>query len=146
MPHLTFPVSPDGLALDVFIGHDAKELQRLQEAGQPFPPPIKLRAFIDSCSDLTAISQRCLAQMGLGHIDWVKTDTAGGSVEVKRYRSSLSIRGIADKAEPMYVSPSMYATALATELADADALIGKDVLNECLFILDGPGKQFTLAF
>jgi hypothetical protein len=27
-----------------------------------------------------------------------------------------------------------------------EAMIGMDVLAECLLILDGPGRQFTIAF
>jgi hypothetical protein len=35
---------------------------------------------------------------------------------------------------------------LTQALPNIDALIGRDILNDCLFILDGPGQQFTLAF
>jgi hypothetical protein len=31
-------------------------------------------------------------------------------------------------------------------LPNVDVLIGMDVLADCLLVLDGPGKQFILAF
>jgi hypothetical protein len=35
---------------------------------------------------------------------------------------------------------------LPTLLPDIELLIGRDVLSECLFQLDGPGSQFLLAW
>ncbi len=46
----------------------------------------------------------------------------------------------------MLVRPTLVVTELATPLPMIDALIGRDVLAECLFLLDGPRNDFLLAF
>jgi hypothetical protein len=42
---LTFPIGPDGLALDVQIGLPAHMLQAKLAQGQPFPAALTVRAY-----------------------------------------------------------------------------------------------------
>jgi hypothetical protein len=65
---------------------------------------------------------------------------------VNLFEVGLTILGPAGKAGPMLVRDQLIAMELTQALPNIDALIGRDILNDCLFILDGPGKQFTLAF
>jgi hypothetical protein len=45
----------------------------------------------------------------------------------------------------MYVRPYLMVTELGTSLPNLEALIGRDILRECLFQQDGPGDDFLLG-
>jgi hypothetical protein len=146
MPHLTFSTSPDGPALPVRIGVDGKNMADLHATGQTIPPPLALRGLIDSGTDITCVAPWVLRQLGLVSAGSSSTQTAGGSVKVNLFDVSVTISGPAGKAGPMLVRDQLIVMELTQALPNIDALIGRDILNDCLFILDGPGKQFTLAF
>jgi hypothetical protein len=67
-------------------------------------------------------------------------------VKVNLFEVGLTISGQAGKAGPMLVRDQLIVMELTQALPNIDVLIGRDILNDCLFILDGPGRQFTLAF
>jgi hypothetical protein len=146
MPHLTFVTAIDGPAIDVLIGLSAPKMRSLQNAGQPIPPPSQVRALLDTGTDVSAVSASCLASFGAIPENRVQTQTAGGVVMVDLYKVSLSIGAPGGKKGPMLVRSELEVTQLAHPLPGFDALIGLDVLADCLLIFDGPGRHFTLAF
>lgn len=146
MPHLSFPVTADGLTLNVLIGLNDQETKALLAAGSAIPTPLWARAVIDSGSDVTAVSQGLLRQLGTAAFMPASTQTAAGILRVQLYRISLSISGAKGATGPMLVRPNLLVSELSILLPDIDVLIGMDILRECLFVLDGPGGQFTLAF
>ena len=42
--------------------------------------------------------------------------------------------------------PDLLVSELTVALPNIDALLGMDVLRQCLLVLDGPGQQFILGF
>src|ERR1051325_10521517 len=121
MPHLSLPVDKKGMAIEVRIGVKAPILEALVAAGKPVPSPISARGFIDSGSDVTALSKSLLLQLNVPPDGRVSNRTASGVVEVDFYRVSLTIAG-PDNA--MLAMPNLLVTALATELPEIDVLIG----------------------
>jgi hypothetical protein len=146
MPHLTFPTSAAGPTLEVVLSLAGQQLAALQQVGSAFPRPLALRALIDTGTDVTAIDPRVVQQLGLALRATASTQPAGGSVSVNLYEVSLSISGLRGAAGPMLVRPTLLVTELAVPLSNLHVLVGRDVLDECLFQLDGPGGQFLLAF
>ncbi len=118
----------------------------MQSGGQPIPPPLHVRALVDTGTDLTALSASCIRRLGVPVENRVKTHTVGGIVIVDTFMVSLSIGAAGRMPSPMLVQADLEVTCLPHPLNNFDALIGLDVLAECLLIYDGPGKQFTLAF
>ena len=55
MPILTFPASPDGLAVDVAIGLSRAQTQGLRASGLAVPVAIHLRALLDTGTDITSV-------------------------------------------------------------------------------------------
>jgi hypothetical protein len=44
MPHVTFPLSPDGPAVPGLIGLNDRDTASLVQAGRPVPRPVSIRA------------------------------------------------------------------------------------------------------
>jgi len=112
----------------------------------PIPTPLRLRGLIDCGTDVTAVVPAVFQQLGIPHVAWGSTQTASGQANVRAFKVSLSIFGPRGVAGPALVRPDLLATELSFVLQSFDVLIGLDILSQCLFILDGPGTQFTLAF
>jgi hypothetical protein len=146
MPHFTFPITKDGYALDVLIGLRTTDALALHAAGQPIPPPLHAHALLDTASDRTAVAQRLLQQMGLAHLGPIQTQTAAGTVTVLRYQISLSVPNPTGARTPMLTRSEWPATEFLHAPPHIDVLIGLDLINECLLIIDGPGGHFTLGF
>jgi hypothetical protein len=143
MPHLTLPILPGGLLLDVVIGLPSGAIAGMQSAGTPIPPPLRLRALLDTAADLTAVAPAVAQQLGLPGAGSTSTHTAGGLQAVQLFRASLSIPGAAGM---IFVRSDLLVMELAHPLPNAEVLIGMDVLTEGLLISDGPGRQFILGF
>ncbi len=146
MPHLTFPISPDGCALQILIGLHGKEMAALYAAGKPIPNPVWVRGLVDSGTDITCVAPRVMHQLGLVIAGSTSTQTAGGSVNVNLFDVSLTITDPAKPSTHTLVREHLVIMELLHALPTFEALIGMDVLAQCLLILDGPGQQFTLAF
>ncbi|HYT91618.1 MAG TPA: aspartyl protease family protein [Gemmataceae bacterium] len=146
MPHLTFPTTADGPTLEVVVSLAGHQLAALQQAGAPFPRALPLRGLIDTGTDVTAIAPRVVQQLGLISRLRASTQTAAGQVKVNLYEVSLTIAGPKVAAGPILVRPTLLVTELAVPLSNLEILVGRDVLDECLFGLDGPGGSFLLGF
>jgi hypothetical protein len=146
MPHFTFPITKDGCTLGVLIGLRATDTHALLAAGQPIPPPLQARALLDTATDKTAVSVRLLQQLGIPALAPVETRTAGGLVIVQLYEISLSVPNPSGARTPMLVHEELLVTEFLHAPPQIDVLIGLDVLNECLVVIDGPGGRFTLGF
>ncbi len=122
----------------------ANDLAAKQALGEAIPAPIRVRAVIDTGTDITAVSASILQPMGLTLAASGSTHTASGSVSVKLFEISLVIPG-SDPTVLLVVRPQLLVMELTAVIPDVDLLLGRDVLDECLFFYDGPGKQFILA-
>ncbi len=146
MPHFTLPVSPDGYLLQILLGLRATDMAALQAAGQPIPAPLHARALLDTGTDRTAVSTSLLRQMGVLAFGSVETHTAGGPVTVDLYRVSLSVPSPAGGIDPALAHPEWVVTEFLHAPPNIDVLIGLDLAEKWLLILDGPGQRFTLCF
>src|SRR5262249_59921883 len=127
MPHLNFPLSPDGRVVKAMLGLNGPDSAALIQASKPIPPPIQVRALIDPGSDHTAVAAHVFQQLGLAPLVYGTSQTAGGSFQVNLYRLSLTISGLAGTAHPTLVLPHLLVSELPVALP-FDALLGPDVL------------------
>jgi hypothetical protein len=146
MPHFSYPITREGCTLNVLICLRSNDVQTLVAAGQPISPPLSARALIDNGSDRTAVAVRLLQQLGIPPAGPVETYTAGGKVTVETYDLSLSIPNPSGALTPMLTYGELTVTEFQHAPPQIDLLIGMDILRQCLFVMDGPGDRFTLAF
>jgi hypothetical protein len=145
MPYFTFPLSADGPVVQGLIGLNGFRTDLLVRAGQPVPRPVSVRALLDTGCDMTAIAPAVFQSLGLTPLYGTRTQTAGGSVNVNLYIVSLSVLSPSGSAGLFLVRPNLVVTELTAPLQNIDVLIGTDILNDCLFILNGRAGQFILG-
>jgi hypothetical protein len=139
---LSFPITSDGLIVDVLINHEASVLVQLWQQGIK-PQPAQGRAIIDTGSDISAVSLPILQQLGVPPVFQTMTQGIGGSVSVHLYRVSLNIFDSQNVNAPWIPHPTLLVMELAPGIP-FDVLIGMDIIRTCKLMVDGPGGSFTL--
>ena len=145
MPHMSIPFSGGSPMIDLFVGVSSQRRKALEAAQQPIPKFQKARALIDTGASGTCIDPSILSPLGLtatGAIAIHTPSTSGKPHICDQFDVAL---GIDHPKDPMIVLtiPVVSTPLSATRI---QALIGRDVLQECLFIYDGISGTFTLAF
>jgi hypothetical protein len=110
------------------------------------PGPISLRGLVDSGADVTSIADSAIAPLGQLPIDSVLANTANGMTLVNSYAVSFTILSPDGDSAHDLVRPNLQVLSLAHPPIGFDVLVGLDILNDCLFLLDGPNGQVTIAF
>jgi hypothetical protein len=127
------------------VGVKGKTTASLLAAGQTVPPPQFLRALIDTGTDISAIAPPVLSQLRLGSFQQHTTQTLSGPVSIQLFEISLTIPQTARSAPPLLVLDQLIVMALPTLLPGVDALLGLDVLDHLLLIVDGPRGEITIS-
>jgi hypothetical protein len=146
MARLIFPITPDGLCVDVVVGLDGKTTVALHVAGRPIPKPSRGRGVIDTGSNVTCVNLPILQGLGIPVKHRSTTQGIAGPVAVNLYEVSLSLTDFGIPGAPLLVEPTLLVMELPAALPNVDVLIGLDVLLGCRMTLDGPARQFTLDF
>ena len=146
MPILTYPISLDGLALDVLISLSRANTQALRRAGQAVPQPLRLRALIDTGADITSFVDASVASLGLLPLGPLAVNTANGLTMVNRYAVNLTLLAPGGNASRNLVRPNLAVLGMANAPIGFDVMIGMDLLRDCLLVVDAPANLFTLAF
>lgn len=102
---------------------------------------------LDTGCNVTAVAAWVLQALAIPVYSTKSSHTAGGEVEARLYKVSLTIT---DPSRPVgsawLTEPTLTVMELPTNLPDTDVLVGLDVLLACHLHLDGPARRFTLAF
>ncbi len=147
MPLWTLPLEQAGLVVPVVATLAQPQIASLQAAGLPGPSMAPGRGLIDTGTDVCAITPAMVRYLGLTPHATSPTQTAAGSVLVPLYRISLLLHGPAGPTGPLLVQSDLLVMGLSHDLPDQlDVLIGRDVLDESLLVIDWPARTFTLAF
>jgi hypothetical protein len=146
MSQLNYPVSKDGMLVDVLIGLDHATSIALLAAGQPITAPIRARGVVDTGTDVTVVNASILHRLGIPVQYQTSTQTVAGSLGVRIFEVSLGITDFGDPSAPELVEPNLLVMEMTSALPVADVLIGLDVLLSCKLLLDGPARHFMLDF
>jgi hypothetical protein len=145
MPALTFPLSPDGMRVDVLVTYDTVTLQSLLAAGQPIPPSIPGKGLLDTGTDVSTVAASIIQQLGLPVHSYDTTQGIAGPVSVRLFVVTLFILDASQRHLPWLDQPDLLVIEQVSALP-VEALIGMDVLLGCKLFLDGPGGWFSLEF
>jgi hypothetical protein len=87
-----------------------------------------------------------LQQLAILPAMMTSTQTVGGQVKVSLFEVSLSILDPSLASSPWLTQSDPLVMELPSVLPTVDVLIGLDMLLQTNLLLEGPARQFTLAF
>lgn len=146
MPHFTLQVLPNGPIVAAFVAVSVPRRDALIAAGQVVPAPVRILALLDTGASGTAIDPSVLNTLALTPTGTtlVSSPTTGATPQtVNQYDVGFVIP--APSGAPLF---SQTLPVIASELLAAQgfhALIGRDILSQCVFVYNGSGF-FTLSY
>jgi len=138
----------NGPVLTVVIGVSVARGDALMTAGQPVPVGISARALIDTGASCTCVDPSIPAKLELtptGTVSVHTPSTCTAAHLAEQYDVSLIIPGAGTHHVPLAL-PAIPVMAANLTVQGIDALIGRDVLRDCIFVYNGSVGLFTIAF
>jgi predicted aspartyl protease len=148
VPHFTLQVSPQGAVVNAGIGVSEARGAALTAAGQAIPNIVRIRALIDTGASATCVDPSVLQTLNLtptGNAPVVTPSTGVQPINANQYDVSLIVPAGQNQL-PFYIAnlPVLCMALLGPQ--GFHALIGRDVLAQCLFMYNGSPGWFTLAY
>jgi len=135
--------------LTAFIGVSRERRSALTLAKMEIPQIVSIRALIDTGASVTCVDPSVMISLQLtptGKIPIHTPSTKNDPVEHDQYDVSLFVPAVTDTQPPLvlHILPVVCAELLIPQ--GFHALIGRDVLRQCLFSYNGSAGHFTLAY
>jgi hypothetical protein len=147
VPNITLQITPDGPLCDAFVGVSQARHDALTTVGQPIPPVVRMRALIDTGASCTCVDPSVLKRLAItptGSIP-VSSPTTGATPHTKdQYDISLLIPHPKGQSLTYETIP-----VVEVELLQAQgfhALIGRDVLKDCVLVYHGDAGFYSLSY
>lgn len=147
MPVLNSRLEADGALVDVLVGLSRPGVRRLRSAGQTIPAPVALRALLDTGADCTCVDPQALAALPLllKGIGLANVPALGGLRAVAQYDAGLTVVHPAGASQNLVIHEHPI-VELALNQLGYQMLIGRDLLDQWLFIRNGPAGLFSLSY
>jgi hypothetical protein len=145
MPIIRAAISLDGPVIDLGVQIARAEARALIARGPVPPPPVIVRALIDTGADLSAVHPLLLAQisnMVAGTLQVRRPGTGQGFSTVNRHKVRLAFGGFR-RTRTNWIA--ITAAAIAPSSPGVMALIGRDMLAHCQFVYDGFRDELLLV-
>lgn len=145
MPLTTYTLESDGPVVTVVIGVSAPRVHALSDAGLPVPPVVQVRGLIDTGASHTVVDTSVIESLQLeptGTIG-IRTPSTGAELhQCSQYDVGIGIPMHHGLQMMQFVIP-----VVESHLAPAgiQALIGRDVLDRCLFLYNGAEGYFLVG-
>jgi hypothetical protein len=147
MPILELPLEPGGAIIRVGFAVSGPRQEAMRNAGLEIPLPEMVRALVDTGASCTCLDTKVIKNLGL-----VPTGTASiltpstGDKPHTCNQFDVAV-GIVMGSNQVHLS-SLIIPVVESELDSHgfQALLGRDVLDQGIFIYDGYRQTLTLAF
>jgi hypothetical protein len=147
MPHFTLPVGPNGPVLNAVVTVSKERSAALAAAVQSVPKPVPITALVDTGASCTCVDPSVLTALNLTPtgIVLLNTPSTGGTPhQAEQFDVALIIPAPSGPALVFRTIPVVASELLTSQ--GFHALIGRDILDQCLFSYNGSIKLFTLAY
>ena len=104
------------------------------------PTPITGLALIDSGASKTCVDENAITQLGVPPINQITVQTPSGAAQQCLYPARFSFPGT---PLPGIDFGSVVGSTLAAQ--GIVALIGRDVLERCVFVYNGPAGTYSIS-
>jgi hypothetical protein len=150
MPTITESFRPVGPTLHLLIGASLPRAAKNRELGKPVIGPVQGEFLIDTGAACTCVDIGLLVRLGIEPTGDEPIHTPSTGVEghmVLVFDISLTVPATKLTQLPLVIEAlPVFATAFRENNQEIDGVIGRDVLSQCVFILDGPSKLFILSY
>lgn len=149
MPHFTLQLTPRGPLLTAVVRVSEERRRALLANAVAVPNPVPIRALVDTGASITCMDPWVLNLLSLsptGSVTINTPSTGSAPVTVDQYDVGITIHGSSASHAPLVFNTI---PVIRTELLQTQgfhALIGRDILEHCLFSYNGSSGFFTLAY
>jgi hypothetical protein len=147
MPHFTLSMSPNGPLMDAFVGVSQPRRNALTAAGQTVPNWVQIRALLDTGASGSCVDPSVLSSLALnpsGSIPMITPSTGTTPHVADQYDVSLMIPCL-NQAPLVFHTIGVACVELLLGQG-FHALIGRDILQQCVLTYNGNRNWFTLAY
>jgi hypothetical protein len=142
MPHVTATIANlanSGPVVDLRLTIPDPIAETLRSAGRSIPPPVPIRAIIDTGAEKTCLVKGLAERLGLLPVGYSLVTTASHT-SVSCLRFSIGI------IWPNDMTMTGVATEVPTIGRDVSCLIGRDILAKASIVYLGHINQFSISF
>lgn len=147
MPHFTQAIQRAGPLLQLYVAVSLPRENALKAANQAIPPPLQIFGLVDTGASNTSIDDDVVISLGLTPTGstLIHTPSTGSNPAA---RSTYDVRIIIPGAagSNSYTLRALPATQASLKAQGFHALVGRDILSQCLLVYDGLANTFSLAF
>jgi len=138
-------IGPQGPFIDATAMASPQHVTGLKAANRAAPAPVTVRALVDTGASCCALDNEIIARLGLiltGRTKIHTSTTGPGYEERDQYAASLFL-GTAPG-----LTASFTVSVVGADLASEGflAIVGWDILNQCILSCNGPRKLFRLRY
>lgn len=141
-------ITQDGATILVLVGVSLNRRRALEKMGFPVPQEIVVNAQLDTGSFITGFTPELFQTLGVGPVDEIAIHTPstrrGQPCNCPLFDVGVTLVSGTDR----YTLPSI--TVIETGGFEhgepVQAIIGRDILNRCVFQYNGPHRDFSLFF
>lgn len=147
MSLVTGQIESGGAIIDVLVDVGSQRRRLLKKNNIPIPPSVHVRALIDTGANVSGFAPRVFVALNIPPVGKMPVLTPSTSPNTPHicdvYDVSLSVVA---NGRPVSFSDSRVVAADGWAPDEGiEALIGRDILNQCFFQYLGIERRFTLA-
>ena len=148
MPSLILPIEAEGALVEIEVGWAKARAQAARLAGQPIPPPLQLRALIDTGAATACLDSAYVRQLGLplGGLALANVPALGGAMFASEHDAHVTVLHPSGQHALNLVVTDLLVLDLDLGALGYQALLGRDVLAGCRMLYDGPADRFMLRY
>ena len=130
------------------LGVSEARRQALMAAGQAVPQFVSIRALLDTGASMTCVDPTVITALGLaptGMTQMITPSTGAVPHNAPTYDASFAIPAAPNQAALIFATVAVVESDLLSAQG-FHALIGRNILSQCLFHYNGTMGLFTLAY
>ena len=144
MPHLTVPFAAHGPLVEFYVAVSTPREEALRHAGFEVPAPILIRGLVDTGASCTCLDPSILNQLAVPVRGFTELHTPSTQGTPALHRQ-FDIRLILSHPQMNFSFNTLPGVECGLTHG-IPALIGRDVLAQCLLVYDGKAATFALSF
>lgn len=149
MPVISGPLSSEGAITGNIVFVPPKSVAAALALSGAVAAPVRFRALIDPGAGVTCAARGFFLKMGLRTPTGTSLLHTGGTGGVPTSSHHFDVDVVyvpAGSSPPVVIASGVRVSELDLTGQPVDVIIGRDVLDRCLFVYDGAARTWTLGF